>query len=287
MIKEESVINLMVKWGNFKANCKSNFTKTDMAKKNKELQDKYKNERCFIIGNAKSIRKQNLGLLANEMVFVTNEFFKYENYQDAKPDYYVIVDPAYFKETTGEQLLSQIDKIKEYEHKPVFIVPDSAKKIISERYKWDEWTEVYYLHAGLRFTADYSKVWDIAKPIPFPQSVIQVAILLATFMGVKEIYLLGVEETGILDMLNAYFDKAPENYVYEDKTGNKPYIEVIKSRPIEEWLRGFSIIFQHYREVYDYCKRRGVEVFNCTPETLVTSIPYKNLESVLECDKMK
>lgn len=287
MIKEESVINLMVKWGNFKANCKSNFTKTDMAKKNKELQDKYKNKRCFIIGNAKSIRKQNLGLLANEMVFVTNEFFKYEKYQDARPDYYVIVDPAYFNENTGEQLLYKMDKVQKYEHKPAFVVPDSARKIISERYKWDEWADVYYLHAGLRFASDYSKIWDITKPVPFPQSVIQVAMLLATFMGFREIYLLGVEETGIYDVLNAYLDRIPTNYAYEEKNESKNYINVIKSRPIEEWLRGCAIIFQHYREVYDYCKRRGVEVFNCTPETLVTSIPHKNLESVLKCDKIK
>lgn len=281
MIKEETIVNLMRRWYGFKVRCTSDFARTETAKKNNELKNKYENERCFVLGNAKSLKEHDLSVLKNETVFVTNGFVNYEHWYDVRPDYYVMIDPILFQET-GWRIIKKIDEIRSYEHKPIFIVPYRDKKVVHEQYKWDEWAQMYYIQSEAPFMASYSGNWDIVKPVPFPMNVTMTSILLATYMGFKNIYLLGVEETGIIEAVGAYFGKVPVRYVYE----NEPeIIDHIKSTPIEKVLSGYATIFQQYREVYNYCQQRGVEVFNCTEETLVSSIPYASFEAIKDLHK--
>lgn len=283
ILTTEQFVDLMIKWGNFKARCKSNFAKTEEAKRNEELRDKYKGKRCFIIGNGASIKNQDLSLLENEIVFAVNGFYRYEKYYDAKPDFYCMVDAMLFKSEVGNMMLAGIDKIKYSEHKPTFILPYSAKEIVHTDYKWDEWTSIYYIDGPMSFVDNYSKVWDITKPVPSPQCVVQVAMLLATFMGFEEIYLLGVEQTDIIDCIEAYLGNTAQNYAYDNpKNEGKSYFQLYDEVPLELNLRGYARIFQLYKEIYNYCIKQGVKVFNCTPKTLINTIPKKDFNSVFE-----
>lgn len=281
----EEFMNWMIKWGNFKARCKSNFSKTAEAKKNKELEDKYKNNRCFIIGNGESIKSQDLSLLADEIVFVTNSFCLYrKGYLDAKPNYYVLVDSLFFREGFNPSLIGEIDMIRNYKDKPAFICPYTAQAVIREKMKWDEWTSVYYLDGGMVFVEGYEKKYDITKVVPSPQCVVQVAMLIATYMGFKEIYLLGIEQTNIIDSIGAYLGKPAVRYAYEVDTDKMAtaYVNAVQTRPLEIILKGYARIFQLYKEIYKYCLNQGIKVYNCTPETLVDSIPKISYESLFE-----
>lgn len=280
----EEFVSIMMKWGNFKARCKSNFSKTAEAKKNKELADKYKGRRCFIVGNGPSIKNQNLSFLKDEIVFVTNQFFRYNGYEDARPDYYLLADEAHFREGIGTGLLSGINNIQNYEHKPIFILPYGAKKFICEQWKWNKWADIYYFETPMCFVEGYSKRFDLTKPAPAPQCVVQLAMLVATYMGFKEIYLLGVEQTNIIDSIGAYLGKSAVHYAYETDTKeiSAAYVNAVQTRPLEIILKGYARIFQLYKEIYKYCLKQGIKVYNCTPETLVDSIPKISYESLFE-----
>ena len=283
ILTTEQFVDLMIKWGNFKARCKSDFAKTEEAKRNEELRDKYKGKRCFIIGNGASIKNQDLSLLADEIVFAVNGFYRYEKYYDAKPDFYCMVDPMLFESDIGDFLTGGIDKIKNAIHKPAFILPYSAKENVHNNYKWDEWTSIYYIDGPMSFVENYTKEWDITKPVPAPQCVVQVAMLLATFMGFKEIYLLGVEQTNIIDDIEAYLGKTAKSYAYDNPDNEEEaYFQLVNETPLELTLRGYARIFQLYREIYNYCIKKGVKVYNCTPKTLINSIPKKDFKSVFE-----
>lgn len=273
----------MIKWGNFKAKCKSNFAQSVEAKKNKELEGKYKNKRCFIVGNGESIKSQDLSYLSDEIVFVTNRFCLYnKGYSDVKPNYYVLVDSLFFQDGYNLDLIEKINNIRNYKDKPAFILPYAEKKVIREKMKWDEWTSVYYLDCAMVFVEGYQKKYDITKAVPLPQCVVQVAMLVASYMGFKEIYLLGIEQTDILDSLGGRLGKPPVHYAYEVKTEEafNIYVKGIQSEPLEMMLRGYARIFQLYKLVYEYCCKQGIEVYNCTPETLVDSIPKKDYNTL-------
>lgn len=263
---------------NVKRNCVSRFEKTEIAKKNKELKNKRTNKRCFIIGNGLSIKTQDLSLLAEEDVFVVNEFWRYEKCQEVCPNYYLIFDPIYF-ETNGKDLsfplLDGINKIQTYPNKPIFILPRMAEKTIHNCYHWDEWTSVYYIDPKLNFIDGYRKEYDLAKPVPSVQNVVQYAILIATYMGYKEIYILGIEQTNILDNIEAYLGKSVSRYAFDygDQHSKSIVNEALTMQPLESLLKSYAKIFHLYKEVYLFCQRRGIQVYNCTPESLVDSIP--------------
>lgn len=280
ILTTEQFVELMMKWGNFKARCKSDFSKSEEAKRNEELRDKHKGKRCFIIGNGPSIKTQDLRPLADEIVFVTNGFYRYEKYYNVKPDYYCIVDALMFSEE-GSALLEGIDRIKDYDHKPAFILPYGTKELIHDRFKWNEWTSVYYLDGGMSFTDGYDKKWDITKVVASPQNVVQVAMLLATYMGFGEIYLLGIEQTDLIAMFQKQLGENVSYYAYEKNRNDQLVYENVQSRiTLEENLRGYTRIFHLYKEIYNYCKKQGISVYNCTPATLVDSIPQKRYEDL-------
>ena len=277
----EELVNLMMRWGNFKARIKSDFTRSEYSEQNRELKNKYKGDRCFIIGNGESIRGQDLSLLKNEITLVTNEFYKYDKYSEISPDYYVMVDSAYFNPETGKSLCKGIDNLKRNDHKPVFVVPYGRQKLIQEEYKWNEWTKVYYLDMVMSFVDGETKLWDITKTVPSPQNVVQVAMLLATYMGFGEINLLGIEQTNILDTINMYLGNVASHYAYkEDEEASAASIKAATHIPLEKNLLGYARIFHLYREIYNLCQVQGIKVYNCTPGSLVDSIPYRNYEEI-------
>lgn len=278
----EEFVNLMIKWGNFKAKHKSNFARTEEAKRNERLKDKHKGQRCFILGNGPSIKGQDLRLLADEIVFVVNGFYKYEKYYDAKPDYYIIVDSACFQEELGMQLLSGIECIREYEHIPELFVPYGVQNVVNDIYKWNEWATVYYIDGEMSFEDGYRGKWDVTKPVRSPQCVVQTAALLATYMGFKEIYLLGIEQTDIIASIEMYRNKYSNPYAYEQTEEELKNVgpQLVNLEPLEDMLRGYANIFHLYKEIYSYCQRLGISVYNCTPASLVDSIPKKEFESL-------
>ena len=279
MTTEEFVL-LMIRWGNLKAKVKSRFQYTEYAKRNEKLRDKYRGKRCFILGNGESLRQKNLALLKDEVVFVTNGFYKCEACAEVEPNYYLLVDDAFFKGKLGHDLLAGIECLKEYEHKPEFIVPYSMVPVIQEDYKWNRWTNVYYIDAGMSFHKGYNKQWDMTQIVAAPQCVVQVAMLAATFMGFEEIYLLGVEQTNIFDTINMYLGIGPSNYVYAEEKSSDSWMQLRTLHTLDEQLRGYARIFELYKEIYRYCRNMGVEIYNCTPESLIDSIPKKEYESL-------
>ena len=280
ILTTEQFVELMMRWGNFKARCKSDFPKSEEAKRNEELRDKYKGERCFIIGNGPSIKNQDLSLLANEIVFVTNGFYRYEKYYDVKPDYYCLVDSVYFETETRDLMLKGIEKISDYEHKPYFILPYRAKQLVQDCYKWDTWTSIYYIDGAMSFTDGYNKAWDITKTVASPQCVVQVAMLLATYMGFKEIYLLGIEQTDIIAWLQGRLGIDSVYHVYESNDSDKLIDHMEEVNPLVGTLKGYARIFHLYKEIYYYCQKQGINVYNCTPKTLVDSIPKRKYEEL-------
>ena len=278
----EEFVNLMMRWGNFKARIKSDFAKSEYAEKNRELKNKYKGERCFIIGNGASIREQDLSLLRDEITFVANGFCKYDKYPEISPDYYLMLDSAFFRSDSGKIMCAEIVKnLKKYNYKPVFILPYGVREIVQDEYQWNDWATVYYIDGSMSFVDGDTKPWDITKTVPSPQNVVQVAILLATYMGFEEINLLGIEQTNVIDNIYNYLGKTIVHYAYEeDKEAAAVALKASTLEPLEKQLLGYARIFHLYREIYHLCQAQGIKVYNCTPGSLVDSIPYRNYEEI-------
>ena len=278
--------NLVKRWKNYEVEQVSTFSQSELSEKNLELKNKQLNSRCFVLGNGPSLKNENLDCLKNEVVFCVNVFFKYEDYDKVMPDYYVIVDPYYFDVKYIKELnviMKNMERLKYKEKKPVFIVPTFARHLVKTFYKWEQWTKVYYIENKLVLHKGYSKEYDITKPVPAENSVVRMAILLATYMGIKDIYLLGVEETGLLDNLGLYESRDYIRYAFDfESDEEKNSIEQAKNGvPLSVYLKNsIAESVKGYRRVFSYCEKRKVNLYNCTPASIIDSIPQIQFTSL-------
>ena len=154
------------------------------AKKLSKFKDKYKNERCFIIGNGPSLRMEDLEKLhANgEYTFGSNRVYVAFDKTKWRPTFYVIQD--------GEMIREYHNEIEGVNIKNKFISDYAILKWNCPRIR-----SGYLFHLQCDqfypFCPDFTD--DITKGIPEGFTVTYACIQIAAYMGFDKIYLLGVD----------------------------------------------------------------------------------------------
>lgn len=154
-------------------------------KKLQKLKNKFKGERCFIIGNGPSLNKCDLSLLKNEYTFGVNGIFYKTKEMGFKPTFYMVED--------GHVVDDNQDQINEYD--PDFKFFPSLYK---EKIKASDNTYFFTADLGFyrgdhpsfckpRFSDDFSELAYCG------QSVTYLNLQLAFYLGFKEVYLIGMD----------------------------------------------------------------------------------------------
>lgn len=68
------------------------FPLTESDRRLPSLKDRHKGERCFIIGNGPSLRAEDLDKLHNEISFASNKIYLAFDRTDWRPTYYTVID---------------------------------------------------------------------------------------------------------------------------------------------------------------------------------------------------
>lgn len=238
------------------------------------------NKRCFILGNGPSTREFDLGKLHDEVVFVVNDFFRYEDINKINPNYYVIMDPFYIY--ADSKYLINIFNVSKICPDIKFWFPINTKKEIDkiENMKHEN---VFYVSGSrdINTLGDYRI--DLTKEIPSIQSVIHASIYMAVYMGFKEVYLLGCEETVIFYNINSYLGKYENGHSYNISSKEiKEYANEHRKVPLDDMLSGYAKIYKYYKLVNNICKMNDVELYTCAEETLVEGIPYYSYNKLFE-----
>lgn len=254
-------------------------------KKNRELKNKYKGKRCFVIGNGPSLRKQDLSNLNKEYVFTVNEFMRSDEYEKVKTNFHVFADPFYFNvnEDTeiGKEVIDKIKKINTKDNKPVVFFPAFGYANCVNQ-GLDKILNLSYFFGGLKWHEHYKDEIRYDKIVSAGQTVVHQAISLAIYMGFEEIILIGCDMTGYKDIefleneqtkLDTHAYKLEDNYAKRVKNS----FERVK---MEGMFSGFAKMFIGYRRLYEYCNARNVRLVNATAGGILDCIPrvdYKDL----------
>lgn len=236
------------------------------------------NKRCFILGNGPSTRKFDLNKLHDETVFVVNEFFRFQDIDGINPNYYVIMDPYYIY--SAPKYLKDIFNVSNRCPDIKYWFPINCKTEIEKiRNKKEE--NVFYISGSRDINCLGNYEMDITKEVPTIQSVIHASIYIAIYMGFKQIYLLGCEETGIFNTVNAYLGNVEDGHSYNIsyKEAKKQSNELRKI-PLECMLLGFAKIYKYYKLVNNICKMNKVGIFTCAEKTLVEGIKYQSYDEL-------
>lgn len=254
--------------------------------KNKKFKDLHQGKRCFIIGNGPSINKIDLARLKNEVTFTVNQLSRKSEFASLNSSYHMWADERFFQidESKPEdmELLETMKKVRVGEKKPTVFYKISAYDMI-KKYNLDDDLDVYYFsEMGFR-NIDCGINFDFCKSVPSFSTVVQYLIVLAVYMGFKDIYLLGCDCTGIINTVQSRMQSACEmEYAYNISEHERKRMEKSNSMyPIQDELRWYATIFDDYELLRKYCKSKNVNLFNATDGSLISCLPKVKLSDIL------
>jgi len=215
----------------------------ELLNRNQVFKNKHKNYRCFVIGNGPSLNKQDLSLLSNEITIAVNAFCKHPIVEKWQPTYYCFADPLYFDGSKEMRNFFQNLQQKIYSSK--YLVPIYAKNVIENQELLPK-EQTYYaafrgnLNNGLNYNI------DLTESIPGAQSVSQLAIMWALYMGCSPIYLLGLDHDWLAHRgMDAHFYRGTtiDNYSKAEGDLNKYYYKDDLKAVLELW-KGYETILR-------------------------------------------
>jgi hypothetical protein len=234
-----------------------------------QFRDKYKGQRCFIIGNGPSLNNINLKKLANEITFGVNGIFYKGDEEGFFPDYYMVED--------SHVIADNLDRIISYKPKKHKFFPTDYKKLIGVA----EGTSYFRMNHGFyetsspnyqipRFSTDFSEVAFCG------QSVTMINLQLAYYMGFTEVYLVGMDfsytipETAIIQKGNITSTEDDINHFHPDYFGKgKKWHDPL----LEQVLKTYEL----YKLIYDQSGRKIINATDGGKLEVFERVSYDNL----------
>lgn len=236
----------------------------------RNLKDKHKGQRCFVVATGPSLTIEDLDSLSSELTISMNSIVNVLDKTRFRPSYYLIQDV-----TVLDRIMN---KIKQYNLANTFIgIGNLGKNCRSEisTQKVDDFSKVKELafyhcdtasswftinfnmkHHNPKFSSDCgTKIYD-------GSTVTYSAIQLAFYMGCREVYLVGVDNN--YSGGKTHFDSYDAGIVYDKADGM--HFRMTKA----------------YINAYQYAEKHGLVLRNATRGGMLNEIPRVDLDELLK-----
>lgn len=240
-----------------------NYQNSDDAIYIRSLKNTFAGERCFIIGNGPSLKREDLELLKNEKTFACNRIYDMYPYTSWRPTFYMTVDSSILQKMGQE-------KKKNLGAEYLFF---TNKKVV-KKYKEDNAHQIFLYGQSPVFRErmvvnQISE--DVSRYFSRTQSVTISALELAFYMGFGQIYLLGLDHNfGVeIDMkgrkkrnpdVSAHFAESKDKNIYPS---NK------------------EALTKCYETCNEYALNHGIRIVNVTRGGKLEVFERDELEEVL------
>lgn len=287
----DKIIGACDRWTDFKADIKVELKKVissdyKLLKNNKRYCDLHKGKRCFILGNGPSLKSENLSLLKDEIVFTVNQAARNPQFGEINSNYHFWADPIFFNidENSPEdiELLDTMLSVGDFNPELQCFFPIDQIEFV-KTFDIGKRMNVNYFCSNSYMYEGYSKKYDYTKRVIGFGTVVQWCIAMAIYMGIKEIYLLGCDNTGIITSVKSYLHKNYESdYFYKVTDNEKKRLEkAVAANSLESYIKSYLHTLQDYRRLFQYCSKRQISLVNCSSETVIDSLPRKSMKEVL------
>lgn len=262
---KQKIDNLIYKAYNLfsQASFISNTGVRKLISENIQFKDYHKGGRCFILGTGPSLSEmaiEDVDSLKSEVMFGVNSFYKSKLSNVLRPKYYALVDDLYWKDWSGT--FAEVSNVFSSDP-PVFITDPRAKQIMDQIANAK--SPIYIF--SKKYPVDKMSC-EITGNIYAPINVVGVCILVAMYMGFKEIYLLGCD-------YNA-FCTAGRGHCYDDEEDLKDF-----SYSLAFFLKYYWITTEFHYLIAKLAKEKGIRILNLTPSSLLDAYPRGLITDVL------
>jgi hypothetical protein len=242
--------------------------------KNSSLKDSLKGETVFILATGPSIKKQNLKILAGKNCFSVSNFFVHEDFKFLSPKFHFFA--ASHDPITGEQYWSWLRDAETHfpEKLNVILSVDSALEYILKIFP--KQNVFHYIVGNKKITPNPDL--DLTKVLPRIQGITHLALYWAMYMGAKKIYLLGCDHDRILHVgTSTHFYEQNQHAMVRKGYNEWSY----GTESMQDRFKAHYELWQKYKEIKEYADKRGIEIWNSTPGSLLDIFPRKELEDAV------
>jgi len=212
------------------------------------LKNKHKGQCCFVIGNGPSLQITDLDRLKSEITFASNKIYLAFDQTDWRPTYYVVEDSL-----VAQQNYDEINNLHGF---PKFF-PNCMKQwapvFKNGIYYEVVWEDFYPQFPGFSINALDKLYWG--------STVTYTCMQLACFMGIRKIYLIGVDFNFILPK-RAGEENRRRIYFSEDE---RNHFHQSYRKPGEKWHEP-KLPYQEkaYLAAREAVRQIGGQIFNAT-----------------------
>lgn len=246
------------------------YAKSEDSEYIRSLRGKYAGKRCFIIGNGPSLTPEDLDKIKGEYCFASNRIYYIYGMTQWRPTWYLCVD--------YNALSVDIEKIKAAGTYPK-ILNYKAEKLgreAEDNIHYVCFKGKYLIDVSYQTTSKLSE--DASKYVSGCSSVTITAIELAIYMGFKEIYLLGVDNSYAMQI-----DK--DGKLHVDPTIKSNYFKGMKG-PDGQEDNGKSVMYidsanYEYGLARELAEKKGVAIYNATRGGKLEVFERVNLDELM------
>lgn len=239
---------------------------TEDARQVRKFKDKYKGQRCFIIGNGPSLQANDLDQLCKEHCFAANRIFYMFQKTDWRPEFYLCAD---------SYVLNDIkDTVRQLELPNIFIHLEGKKLRLCNPYTKIIYINNYYPYlinnhkriSGIRVSSDVSHHFEAGETVTFN------AIQFAFYMGFTEIYLLGVDHN--------YSKKRDHTGKITVDSRVQDYFDGLFNNDYS--VQNIETSTAAYKAAAEYAKRHHIKITNLTRGGKLEVFPREDFEKIIK-----
>lgn len=228
-----------------------------------ELKNKYKGQRCFILGNGPSLTASDLEKLKNEITFASNGIHKIFSQTSWRPTYYAIFDEGVGAREDVAENAGKLDCIKFFREQGYL----TYRHIGGKNCYIHTWHSRKYLDDP-HFSEDLvSGLYSIA-------TVTYTMIQIARWMGFDEIYILGAD--------NKYkFSQLRDGTIVRNEGVCNYFGEEAKEEPLPTSAPATWEMDVAYEYADKYSREHGFRIYNATRGGFLEKFERVDLDEVL------
>lgn len=239
-----------------------NFIAAGAAKKNKDLKDLYKNQRCFILGNGVSLNEIDISKLADEWTFGCGCLYLHKDIGKLNLKFFVATYAV--RESSRGNVGRYLDHFstieKTFSNPETIFFVRAINKELFQRHNILRRRRVYYLKPKQPLPAEQAvkEPIDLTKRSGLLPGSMSSMLTTAVYMGFKEIYLCGCGYTYEPQQVYHFYDYDPvltaADRIQDPSVDPRPFFPL----SIPEGKRKEMI--------NEFAEKEGLEVYRSWPE---------------------
>lgn len=249
-------------------------THRDILQANRAYLNRHQGERCFILCNGPSVRQQDILPLKQELVFSVSNGYMHPEYSEICPRYHCVPQLTYGKMTTDLAVKWFREMNERIGHADLFI--DAQEWGLVRRHGLFPGRQVNHVCMGMNYFPCKSVLPDLSGIIPRVQTVPIMVIMIALYMGFREIYLLGTDHD--------WFVKKEYKYFFEPGLlkGVDPGVRPDGTLETTLWdeLPAVTKVWSQYRSVKRIAQVFGTSIYNATQGGMLDEFERVRLEDL-------